>query len=872
MSVLRRIAVKVRGLARAHASDAELDEELQSHLERDIARRVAEGVDPHEARLAARRQFGNPTLLAEEARESWRVGWLERLGQDVRYALRGFARAPGFVATVVLTIGLGLGLLTAAFTIFDTYALRAHAVRDPEGLYELWFHGREGRSRDASWSEYEAMRESNPSLGDVFAYRWAETRLDGQLLLVQAVTGNFFTGLGVTPSLGRVLIPSDARAPGGEQVLVLSHQTWTGRFGGDSSVIGRFIRLNGRAMQIVGVARAGFDGLTGLPPDFWIPITASVGLADDADIFGQRQPAVLRIIGRLRPGHTVEGARRALASWGALLTRERPEAERVVTVRLLSRATPVPMAPLLVQIVVPIAVAVLLVLLIACANVANVMLARGMARQREMGVRLALGAGRRRLIRQLFTESVILAITAAVVAFAFSRLALGAGLWALFASLPPAFTSYIRVLPLAPDWRVFVFIVLAALAAAVAFGLVPALQATRSSVVQATRGEFDTGFRPSRLRSFLVGAQVTVAVLLLVCAAVLLRGAQRVGTQDLGLRTAGTLELFVMDSARRVILDELRSHPDVVDIGAGSEGAISSGPFPVVAATGHPGSRTVASYVNGVTPNFFDMLGVELRQGRIFTVEEAERSLPVAIVSEAAARRFWPGGVAVGATLTLAGSDSTPARSVEVIGVSADVVPGSMLLGTDVPIVLLPTTVESRGLLVLRVRGDESRARVQIEQALQTRAPGGVTEFHTADEAVAMMVYPFQFGHWLATVLGIVALVLTASGIYGVVAYLVVQRTKEIGIRRALGASRARVVLVVARDLLRLTVVGVAVGTALALGVSRFFASQIVAFETFDALAYVGGIAVVVVACAAAAFIPSRRVAAVDPMIALRSE
>ena len=867
--------MRARGLLLRRTVDDELDEELRYHLEREAERRVAGGMSPGEARLAARRDFGNPTSLAEEARESWRFEWLERLRQDVRFAARSFGRAPGFVATVVLTIGLGLGLLTAAFTIFDTYVLRPNAVREPWALYELWFRDGAGKSRDVAWGEYLAMREGNPAFDDVFAYRWFTARLDGAPLLVQGVSGNFFIGLGVTPALGRVLLPSDASVPGRDPVVVLSHRAWTGRFSSDPSIVGRIVRLNGRAMQVVGVARAGFDGLTGLPPDFWVPVTMSVGLPDEGDPFGPGEPPVLRVIGRLKAGQTEEGGRRAIGSWGAALTRARPEPERVVSARLMSRATPAPLIPQLAAVVIPIGVAFVLVLVIACANVANVMLARGMARQREIGVRLALGAGRGRLLRQLFTESVVLALPAAVVAFAVSRLTIGAATWGVFNSLPTAFVPYVRVLPMSAGYRVFAFLMLAALLAAILFGLAPALQSTRSSVVEATRGDFDSGLRPSRLRNLLVGAQVTVTVLLLICAGVLLRGARRVGAIETGTRVAGLVELRIMESTRASVLAHLRSHPEVVDVARAAQAPIDGGTFPIVSATGGDRARTVATYVNRVTPSFFDVVGLGIRRGRSFAADEARLDAPVAILTEAAVRRVWPRGSGkdgVGATLSLTTGDSTLPRVVQVVGVSGDMVPGAMHLGVDVPIVFLPSSLDDPGVLLARVRGDAVHARVMLEQSLEARIPGAVTEFHTAEEALATMTFPFRYAHGLASALGVVALLLTVTGIYGVVAYLVAQRTRELGIRLALGASRGEVTLLVLRGLLRVALGGIALGTMLSLGVSKLFASQIIAFDTFDLAAYASGIAVAVAACTVAALVPSWRVGEVDPVRALRSE
>lgn len=872
MSLLRRFVYRVNGVFRRRSVEGEFDEEIRYHLEREAARRMANGMDPIEARLSTRRDFGNPTLIAEDARASWRVEWLERFVQDVRFSLRSFARTRGFVATVVLTIGLGLGLLTAAFTVFDTYVLTPNAVREPRGLYEVWLRDHVGKSRDFSWREYQAMREANPAFSDVFSYRWFTTRLDGKPLLVQGVSGNFFTGLGVTAALGRTLIPGDASAPGREPVAVLSYRTWSGRYLSDSSVIGRVVRVNGVPLQIVGVVRRGFEGLDGVPPDFWVPITIAVGIADEGDPFAASEPAVLRVIGRLKTGHTERGALSSLAAWGRELTRTRPFADRVESVRLMSRATPASMVPQLWALVVPIIVAFVLVLVIACANVANVMLARGMARQREIGVRLTLGAGRGRLVRQLLTEALVLAIPAGFVAFGISRFALGGATWAMLASLPANFVPYVPVLRLTPDARVFAFLMGAAVVSAILFGLTPALQATRARVVEATRGDFDSSFRPSRLRSLLIALQVMFTVLLLICAGVLLRGAQHVGTLDTGVRTHGLLELQVMEPARVAVVRQLGTEPEVSSYALSAHAPVGGGVFPTMSVSEVSSARLVVTHVNSVSPNFFDVVGLPIVRGRHFHPDEGASHAAVAIVSATAARRIWPNGGAVGSTLTLHPNDSTPARVVQVIGISNDMVPGTMHLGVENPIVFLPASLNDAGTLMLRVKGDPERTRLRVEQSLEERLPGAVNEFHTGDETVAMQTYPFRFGHWLATMLGVVALLLTVTGIYGVVSYVVAQRTKEFGIRLALGATTGRVMFLVTRDLFRLAAWGGAVGVTLSLGISHVFASQIIAFNTYDPMAYLGGLTVAALACLCAAVIPSRRVGAVDPVRALKSD
>src|SRR5262245_21861249 len=395
---------------------------------------MARGESEPEARLSTRRAFGSVTALTEEARTASRVDAIEQLVQDTRYALRGFRRAPRFALTVMLTIGLGLGLVTSAFTIFDAYVLRLLSVRDPRSLFEMQLHDRWGRERAASWNEYQALARANPAFSESFASVWIISRRDGEPVMLQAVTGGFFRMLGVTPALGRVLEPADATAAGAAPVLVLSHRAWLAKFGGDSSVVGRALRIRDRSYEVVGVAREGFDGLVDTPPDFWVPITMAAALNDRAAAAGPDDPMV-KIVGRLVPGMTTASASRALSAWAITATADRPERERATTVTLEPRATPLYMSPSTMMQVSPLFMAFALVLLIACANVANMMLARGMARQREIGIRLALGAARGRLVRQLMTEALVLAVPAAAVGFVLSRLALDVAVSLMFATV-----------------------------------------------------------------------------------------------------------------------------------------------------------------------------------------------------------------------------------------------------------------------------------------------------------------------------------------------------------------------------------------------------------------------------------------------------
>jgi len=564
--VLRQLSVRLRALLRREAMEAELDEELRYHVESEIARNIARGLTPDAARFAALRAFGNSSQHKEAVRDAWGWRWLEQIGQDVRYALRGVRRAPIFALTVVLTIALGLGLNGTAFTIFDAYVLRPLSVRDPSSLYEITWVNRAGRRHAFSWPQYQELRRDpdGGAFSELLAYRFISARIDSTPSFGQLVTGNFFSMLGVGAALGRTLLPSDAESPGTAPVVVLSHRAWENRYGADSQIVGKSVRVRGYPLLVVGVARAGFDGLGDVPLDFWIPLTAIDQVEDGPSLFGPKSPEMLWIVGRLRPSVTVEQAKSELMTRARVLSVGRPDAEEPLSPRLSSQATRVPLDDELLVILAPILSAFGLVLLIACANVANMMLARGMARQREIGIRLSLGAARARLVRQLLTESVILALPAAAIGYGVSRATIGLGLRLMFATMPAEFAAYIRVVPLLPDMRVLTFMLATALVAAVFFGLAPALQATRPDVVQATRGDFDTGLRPSRLRNMLVVGQITVCVVLLVSAGVLLRGARRLERVDVGVRTRDVLQIDIVEKFRPSVVARLRATPGVV--------------------------------------------------------------------------------------------------------------------------------------------------------------------------------------------------------------------------------------------------------------------------------------------------------------------
>lgn len=881
--MLTPIVLRLRVLLFRRSADAELDEELRYHLDRETERNVARGLDPRAARAAANRTLGNITVVTEQARDAWRWRWVEELRQDVAFAVRTFRRAPMFVLTVVATIGLGLGLLATAFTFFDAYVLRPLAVRDPSSLYEVSWTSRNGVQHQFTWPQYQRLCADRTLLGESFGFRTEQWRLNGRVAIGQLVTGNYFQVLGVPPAIGRTLMPSDATEPGSGAVMVLSDRAWRTTFGGDSAVVGRRVSMNGATFTIVGVAREGFGGLTSVPYDFWIPITMITAIGPVPTLFGPEQPEAIHVIGRFAPGATAAVTRSRFLAWLGGETTDRPPRGRPAGVGLMPRGTSIPRSPAIVAVFAPVIVAFLLVLLIACANVANMMLARGLARQREIGIRLALGAGRGRLIRQLLTEAVLLAVPSGVAGFVVSRAAIGLSIGTMFATVPAGYAQYLRPMPLDADGRVFAFMLSAAVLAAVMFGLAPALQTTRPNIVQASRGDSDTQFRPSRLRNMLVVAQITLSVVLLVCAGVLLSGARHTERLEPGIRTQNVVQIEVMPRLRQRVLDALRAEPTVRAI-AGSSSTPLDGMLADVGliANGKPAERT--NYIV-VSPEYFGVFDLPIVSGRNFTPDEARARSPVVVVSRSTAGHFWPGKDPIGQTLTMSpseGEDSRLARyrAAKVIGVTADAVPGWIGRSPAEPTVYYAGALDDSAALQLgresqilvRVNTDGERARALLERTLASVDSSAVVEMHTLEASLALQVYPFRAMYWVASAVGVIALILTLTGVYGVLSFVVAQRRKEFGIRMALGAAGATLIALVLRQSLRLSIVGIGAGVVIALAVSRLFAGAVFVLNTFDVAGYAGGAMLVLGACLFAAYLPSRRAARVDPVQALRAD
>ena len=878
--------LRVRALFAPRRAERELHEELAFHIERETQKQVASGVGPAAARARALARFGSMPLAADQCRDVRGTSAIDALARDVAYAWRTFRRAPLAAATIVGTVALGLGLVTVVFTLFNFSFLRVDAVRNAHELYSVQEPERSGgeSQRPLTRADYDAIRTETSVFADVAAIlRPVRTRVDGRVVSGALVTGNFFEMVGVDAVRGRVLTRDDDRM-NGRPVVVLSHRGWGKLFAADPNVIGRTVRINGVPFEVAGVLPEDFRGLSLAPPDYWAPLALAGQLRDGYT--KNPETIAVEVVGRLVPGTSREAAAAALSLWASRRA-DPPHASGRSTVMTLRPRSGTLSADLLeiVAVATPLFFSFGLVLMIGCANVANLLLASGVARQRELGIRLALGASRRRVIRQLLTENLLLALIAAACGLGVSRLFMEGAIYAVARSMPPELTEQVSVGAPSADWRVVVFVVAGAVVSTMFFGLVPALQATRLELVRTMRGDVTKTARPGRARHALIAVQVGASALLLICAGVFLRSAASAARLDPGVRTSDTVKVYVANESRRAaLLQAVAAHPLVTAVAA------SSAPARAVASTAigdqpeRASERRVAVQQILASAEYFDVIGLNIMAGRGFTPAERRVDASVAVVSETAARELWPDSSALGQVVhvQLSPSDARestePVRAFTIVGVMRDV--NGPLAPDFFPSwgVYLPASTETAGTsLTLRVRGDPEQARQTLVEHLTGIDPG-LGEVSTMRTIAGLQTYILQIAFWVAVVLGGFALVLTVSGLFSVLSYVVALQTKEIGLRVALGATTKTVARLVIVQAFRSVSIGLVAGTGLAAAVATLLLSTPSASEignlvqVLDPVAYITGVLVIVSACLLASSLPTLRAARIDPIAALRNE
>ena len=878
---------------RRRRADEDFAEEVAAHLDLETDRLIADGWEPREARDAAQRRFGNVLSAQERFHESTRSVWLEQAAQDVRYAWRGLRANPAFAATAILTLAVGLALVTVIFAVFNAYVLRPFAVRDPYALHQLIWRSQDDAGRAFRWRDYQELRGRRDLFDDVIADTTRLVTSKGRPLEAAFVSGNYFDALGVRLRLGRPIAPFDAVAPGGAPVAVLTDEGWGRLYNRDPTVLGRPLDVNGQRLTIVGITRAEFAGLDDSPVDFFAPITM-YGPISNQDLFGADPPREIGIVARLRRDVTAAQMEAALASFVTRVV------NRTDPVRAEARliATPNPLTVDLITALSPVFVAFGLVLAAACANVSNVMLARANARHREIGMRLSLGASRGRVVRQLLTEGLLIALVSGVAALGLAALSLRAGLALFFYGLPSSVAGLVRVVPLDLDRRVFLFAMAAATLTTTVFALLPALQATRISLTHALRGNASANVRGSTLRNLLVVGQVAVSLVLLVAAATIFLNGVTIGATNLGFETAGVFSVKQRLSSTGPWIaraaETLKANPRIDAVGVTDVNPLSEHlpRMPLTTGTGTTEHLTPTSY-RFVSPEYFDILRIPIVRGRGFTAAEARAEAHVAIVSTSGARALWPDEDALGQAVRVQvepvnqeRGDRTwvPANAprkdifdVVVVGIAADVVSGMMVDGVDPSHLYLPTnpTGPRAAQMLFRGRsGDDSRPD-RIQTLLRPVSPDPLAfEVLPLGELRLAQMFPVWAASWVGSVLGLIALALSVSGLYAVLCYTLSQRTREIGIRMALGATAAAVVRLVVSQSARMAGVGAVVGVAIAFGGLQFLNAH-VRFRNvswLDAGAFAVGLALVALATVFASYLPARRATRVDPIETLRVE
>lgn len=816
-------------------------------------------------------------------------GMMGDLLRDFRYAVRMLVKNPLFTGAAVLTLALGIGLNAATFSAVDGLLLRPLAgASRPDRLVQLYRKWPGMDYGSSSVPHYQDLRDrSGAVFSDVAAWAFVPLSIsaDGrsQRVLGTMVSANFFQTYGVSPVLGRVFTPGvEDRDPGAHPVAILGHGFWVSRFGADPSVVGKTLVVNGQPFEIVGVAPADFKGpLSIADTPVYVPLMEQMVVQPGVDLIHTRGNNTLTTVARLRDGQTLQRAGQVLGSILAQLREEYPDAYKTQlgTTMVLQteagihpefRTTQVNMSAVMM-------VVVSLLLLIACVNVANLFLARARERRREMGIRLSLGAGRRRIVQQLLIESFLFSVVAGLAGLGLAALAVRV----LSAVRPPMDGPW--SFPVGMDGTVLLYAFAVSMATGLVFGLVPALQAARPDTVSAVKGERTGRAGRSRMNQGLVVLQMALSLLLLVSSGLFLRSLQGATRIDPGFRDPAHIAMASVDPGLQGYddarsrafwdrtLDEVRRLPDVGAAGLteyaplGLDGADRDVTIP--GYTFSEGEQQSVDYTF-ITEGYFQAMGVRLLEGRAFTRSDDANGPPVIIVNERFAQRFWPGQSALGEVVNTGGKDR------QVVGV---VETGKYRSLGEPPtsFMFLPQRERhATGMtLVARTKGDPQPVMRRIQEIVRGEDPNlPVFDVRTMETFMGIALMPARLGGSVLGLFGLLGLLLAAVGIYGVMAYSVAQRRREIGIRVALGANRGTVVKMVLREGMGLTLLGAAIGLAAAAGAAQLVKGLLYGVSTMDPVAFTAVPLLLLAVAALAVYLPARRAAGVDPMKVLKSE
>jgi putative ABC transport system permease protein len=884
---LRLVRARLRGLLRKKSVEREMEEEMRFHVMMRAEENVRRGMASDEAERAALRSFGQWARIKENCRDIKGGGLVEVLLQDVKFGVRTLRKSRAFTLVAVLTLAIGIGANTAIFSVVEAVLLRALPYRNADRVVMLWENNRvRNRPRNVvNPGNVLDWRDQAGSFDEVAAFADQRYNLTGsgepEEVAAQAATPNLFQLLGAEPLLGRALMPGDGEG-GGESVAVISHGLWQRRFGGSPDVLGKALTLNGVGATVVGVMPPDFkwfikeNSLSGKPAEIWVPLALTEQQRTT------RRGRYMSAVARLKPGVSVEQAQTEMDTVGARLEAQYPE---------FAKGWGVSVVPLRDQLAGEIKTALLVilgavgfVLLIACVNVANLVMARSAGRRKEIALRAALGAGRLRIIRQLVTESLLLAVAGGALGLLFSRWCVEA----LVALSPP---NLIGAGQVGVNLTVLLFTLAVSLLTGVAFGVAPAIETSRlnlsESLKESSRGNVG-GARAGRVRGALVVAEIGLALVLLVGAGLMVRSFLRLQSVNPGFDASNLLTMRVMlpqtkypEGSRKVeffrqAAERIRALPGVRSASAVSAlpfadlGAATS--FTVVGRPAPPAGDKPVTDVRVADENYFRTMNIPVIAGRTFTEQEAVTDRKVAVVNEAMARKYFPGQDPIGQRIVV-NMASEPAPT-EIIGVVGDA-RYDKLEGELRPMVYWtpPQLTYSSMSFVVRTAGDPAAlapAAVREIQSVDKDQP--VSDVRTMESWLADSTARTRFGALLLAAFACAALVLASVGIYGVISYSVAQRRNEIGVRMALGAQARHVMRMVVGQAMRLVLLGVGLGLLGALALTRLMSGLLYGVDATDPATFAANALLLTAVSLVACYIPARRATRVDPLIALRRE
>jgi predicted permease len=868
--------------------DIAFDEEIRSHLDLLEQRYRSQGMNKRDAAHAARRQFGNVTGLKERQRSQRGILSLSEWWRDIRFGLRMLAKRPISSAAVVVALALGIGMNSAVFTFVNGLLLRPpQGVTGTNKLIEIWLHNPKASGIQGwgpfNYPDYAYFRDHEKSLQGLMAFDgdpegaiWNHGGT-GEILHAQFVSGNLFSLLGVNPALGRTLSVDDDNLANPRQVIVLSYPFWRQKLNGDPAIVGKTLMMNGTAFTITGVAPPGFSGLVvGINPDFWAPLTVMSRFRHEvAERFTSRNSYWLIVAGKIRSTadrKSVQAEMHVLAQQVYQNNGSKNAFQDAIVYPLT--LVPGPFRVYIAAFTGGLLAVFALVLLIACTNAASLLLARATGRAREMATRAALGAGRARLVRQMLVESLMLAALAGAagiaVAWATSRMLM---------MLKPANIPVTLSIPI--DWRVVLFTTAISIATGVIFGLAPALRAGAVQAGRVLKEESQTaGLKKSRLRSALVIAQMAACVVLLAGAALCVRSLMNASAIDAGFDThhiaLATLDPSTLGySPAKVnefytrLLERVQQLPGVTSasytaflpLGTSRSGTAISKQL-------RPNLDETEVDLYRVSSGFFQTMGIPLLRGRDFTQRDLNSDKPDAVViNQTLANRLWPGEDPIGKHLAMHGEKNISL----VVGVVKD---GKYhTLGEPPVAVMFLAELPAQRAIVVRTMGDSRALLDEMQREVTMVDPlMAATDGQTIEQYMALPLFPARTVGWLLGVSGLLAVVMTSIGLFGVIAYMASQRTHEIGVRMALGARQSDVVKLVMRQGLRVTIVGLSIGIVAAFAASRLLAPVLYGIDANDPITMVAATMSLTVIALTACYLPARKAMNIDPSVALRYE